>query len=104
MKWQQILMEFPGELLSRGECNRDNLIVREIGDQVGAALASLPLRYREALVLREVEEWSYEEIAVALGCRIGTVKSRICRGREQLRQLLSPYWTGGLHHEPRSAA
>jgi len=56
---------------------------------VGAALARLPRKFREVLVLRNVENLSYEEIAVAVGCSVGTVKSRIARGREQMRREMS---------------
>lgn len=66
----------------------------EATEQVGIALARLPQRYRAPIVLREIEGLSYREIAEALSCREGTVKSRINRGREQLRKLLAPYWTG----------
>ena len=67
---------------------------REATEMVGEALAQLPLRYRAPLVLREIEGLSYKEIATALGCREGTVKSRISRARDQLRILLQPYWQG----------
>ena len=50
------------------------------------ALGEIRQEYRIALVLREIEELSYEEIALALGISIGTVKSRIARGREELRR------------------
>jgi DNA-directed RNA polymerase specialized sigma24 family protein len=46
-------------------------------------------------VLFEVEEWSHADIAALLGCRQGTVKSRLHRGRERLRQALTPYWQEG---------
>ncbi|HXM76451.1 MAG TPA: sigma factor-like helix-turn-helix DNA-binding protein [Thermoanaerobaculia bacterium] len=42
------------------------------------------------VVLRDLEEWSYEEIAVSLDLPVGTVKSRIARGRGQLKTLLAP--------------
>ena len=61
---------------------------------VEEALQALPLRYRSPLVLREIEGLSYREIAIALGCREGTVKSRINRARERLKTLLQPYWQG----------
>ena len=48
-------------------------------------MAKLPLRYRVPLVLHEIEGWSYVDIAQELGCREGTVKSRIHRGRQQLK-------------------
>jgi RNA polymerase sigma-70 factor (ECF subfamily) len=69
-----------------------NLLVDEIQRQVQAALERLPLKYRAPILLYDMEEWSYADIAQALGCRIGTVKSRIARGREQLRRELAPYW------------
>jgi RNA polymerase sigma-70 factor (ECF subfamily) len=50
------------------------------------ALDEIKQEYRVALILREIEELSYEEIAEALGISIGTVKSRIARGREELRR------------------
>jgi RNA polymerase sigma-70 factor, ECF subfamily len=50
------------------------------------ALDEIKQEYRIALILREIEELSYEEIAQTLGISIGTVKSRIARGREELRR------------------
>jgi RNA polymerase sigma-70 factor (ECF subfamily) len=52
------------------------------------ALGDLRQEYRVALILREIEELSYEEIAETLAISIGTVKSRIARGREELRRRL----------------
>ncbi len=63
--------------------------------QVARALAQLPIKHRIPLVLREVEEWSYEDIAAATGCPEGTVKSRINRARQQLKEQLAAYWNGG---------
>lgn len=67
------------------------LFVDEIQRKVSAALEALPVKYRAPIVLCDIEEWSYEEIARALECRVGTVKSRIFRGRELLRRQLAPY-------------
>jgi RNA polymerase sigma-70 factor (ECF subfamily) len=58
---------------------------------VARAIASLPEKYRAPLVLRDVEERSYEEIACILGMNEGTVKSRINRGRTFLRDKLKAY-------------
>lgn len=58
-------------------------------DLVKRALASLVQPYRIVLVLREIEELSYEEIAQVLGLAEGTVKSRLMRGRELLRRKLA---------------
>jgi RNA polymerase sigma-70 factor (ECF subfamily) len=63
----------------------------ELHDVVQRALVRLPAEYREAVVLRDLEGRSYEEIAQILGIPAGTVRSRIHRGREALRQLLEPY-------------
>ena len=57
-------------------------------DKVNAALAQLPSSFCEVLVLREMEELSYQEIARITGIPIGTVMSRLARARIQLRSLL----------------
>ncbi len=64
----------------------------EVVDVVTQALAELPLRYRAPIVLREIEGLSYSEIAQALDCREGTVKSRINRAKARLREILEDYW------------
>ncbi len=71
------------------------MLHREMLREVAAAVARLPLRYRVPLVLHEIEGWSYVDIAQEIGCREGTVKSRVHRGRLQLKQKLEPYWSGG---------
>jgi RNA polymerase sigma factor (sigma-70 family) len=58
-------------------------------DETWEALCSLPFRQRSVIVLRFYEDLSIEEIAHLLGCRIGTVKSRLHRGVEKLRSELS---------------
>jgi RNA polymerase sigma-70 factor (ECF subfamily) len=74
---------------------QSQLIEKEIKEQVNEALAALPAHYRAPLVLREIEGWSYQDIAKAVGCREGTVKSRINRGRSRLKEILQPYLNGG---------
>lgn len=64
--------------------------VGESRQSVLGALQKLPLEFRLPVVLRDLEEWSYEEIAVSLELPVGTVKSRIARGRGQLRTILAP--------------
>jgi RNA polymerase sigma-70 factor (ECF subfamily) len=66
----------PEELAISSE--RERSIMRELDE--------IKQEYRVALILREIEELSYEEIAETLGISIGTVKSRIARGREELRR------------------
>lgn len=57
-------------------------------EQIQKALLQLPEAFREAVVLRDIQELSYEEIAEIIDLPIGTVKSRINRGRQQLQELL----------------
>lgn len=61
---------------------------------VAEALKSLEPEFRMPVVLRDLEEWSYEEIAVSLALPVGTVKSRIARGRGRLKEVLTPLITG----------
>ena len=63
---------------------------REEARRVHEALGRLDDEYREAVVLRDLEGLSYEEIAEAAGVPVGTVRSRIHRGRAALRDLLAP--------------
>lgn len=77
------------------------LLTDEVQRQVSAALERLPLKFRAPLALYEIEEWSYEDIARALDCRIGTIKSRIARARELMRRQLAGWWIGGQDHEQR---
>jgi RNA polymerase sigma factor (sigma-70 family) len=63
-------------------------------DDVESALAALPPDFRAAVVLCDIEGLSYEEIAATLGIKLGTVRSRIHRGRAQLREALE-------HRRPR---
>lgn len=72
----------------------DDLLRREARHRLRSAVAALPMRYREPLVLHELEGWPYHEVATHLGCRLGTVKSRIHRGRCLLQEALAPYWKG----------
>jgi RNA polymerase sigma-70 factor (ECF subfamily) len=74
--------------------------VGESRETVRDALQKLPVEFRLPVVLRDLEEWSYEEIAVSLELPIGTVKSRIARGRGQLRILLTPLVTSEKNHGP----
>lgn len=60
----------------------------ELKEQIEAGLAALPEEYREVLILREIHQQSYDEIAEILSMDLGTVKSRINRGRKRLRKFL----------------
>ena len=59
-----------------------------LGPDLQAALDSLPPEFRAAVVLCDIEGLSYEEIAATLGIKLGTVRSRVHRGRSRLRAAL----------------
>jgi len=71
-----------------GRGPEDLALAADEGRRVAEGLSRVPPVFREAVVLRDLEGLSYEEIAEVLGVRVGTVRSRIARGREQLRTLL----------------
>ena len=66
------------------------LATREIAETVNLAIEALPEELRTAIVLREIEGMSYEDIAQSMGCPIGTVRSRIFRAREAIAARLRP--------------
>ena len=66
------------------------LASKQIAETVNAAMSSLPEELRNAITLREIEGLSYDEIAEAMLCPIGTVRSRIFRAREAIADKLRP--------------
>jgi RNA polymerase sigma-70 factor (ECF subfamily) len=78
-------------LTDRADSPFDNVAHREVQQRVDAELRQLPEPYRTTLILRDLEDMSYEEIAEVLQISLGTVKSRLTRGRHALRQRLAPY-------------
>ena len=62
-----------------------------LDDKVRLAIETLPLDFRQAVVMADLEERSYKEIADMMGCPIGTVMSRLFRGRRLLREQLGDY-------------
>ena len=83
-------------LADPGRTPYDLTLDHETRAMVEEALANLNPNFRAAVVLRDIEDLSYEEIAVVLDVSLGTVKSRILRGREALRKILE----GRLEPEP----
>jgi RNA polymerase sigma-70 factor (ECF subfamily) len=68
-----------------------HMLKSELRQIVREAINTLPEHLRIVLILREYEDLSYEEIASIIGCRVGTVKSRLFQAREMLKRKLSPY-------------
>ena len=66
------------------------LMSKQIGETVNSAIDALPEELRRAIVLREIDGLSYEEIAEMMDCPIGTVRSRIFRAREAVAEKLRP--------------
>jgi RNA polymerase sigma-70 factor (ECF subfamily) len=86
------------EIEDLGATPFEQLASREIQIAVQHALREVPDVFRTAVILRDLEGLSYEEVAEVLECSVGTVKSRILRGRRALRQVLEPLLR---EHEPR---
>ncbi|HEX7158212.1 MAG TPA: sigma-70 family RNA polymerase sigma factor [Edaphobacter sp.] len=75
-------------LADDGESPFDHVVHAEMREKVEAALREIPEAFRTVVVLREIEGFGYEEIAEILNVNLGTVKSRLTRGRSALRALL----------------
>ncbi|WEF33843.1 RNA polymerase sigma factor RpoE [Pseudoduganella chitinolytica] len=88
--------EESGEAGAAGEGPRDintpesMLASKQIAQTVNAAMDALPVDLRTAILLREIEGMSYEEISAIMSCPIGTVRSRIFRAREVIAEKLRP--------------
>ena len=76
--------------VSDGETPESVMASRQVAETVNAAIESLSEDLRQAIVLREIEGLSYDEIAELMNCPIGTVRSRIFRARETIAQRLRP--------------
>lgn len=79
-----------GDLLRDNDTPERLLMTKQIGETVNAAMEALPEELKTAIVLREIEGLSYDEIATVMDCPIGTVRSRIFRARESIAERLRP--------------
>lgn len=82
--------------LSESETPEALLLTDEIRETVNRAIENLPDDLRTAIVLRELEGLSYEDIAQSMDCPVGTVRSRIFRAREAIDKKLRPIFDAGL--------
>ena len=89
------------ELPSTGESPEDYVQRRELDRAIRSGLASLPGEHRMAVLLVDVQGFSYEEASRIMDCSLGTVKSRVSRGRSRLRGL--PEKPGGTIAVPVSS-
>lgn len=93
------------EASSENELARDSttpeqeMMSRQVAETVNAAMDALPEELRSAIMLREIEGMSYDEIAAIMNCPIGTVRSRIFRAREAIADQLRPLL--GTHKDRR---
>lgn len=85
----EILLEDAAEIVS-GENTELAMSRKLLVSEVRVAVDSLPVLWREIIVMRDMEDLSYSEIAAVLDCPIGTVMSRLARARDALRVLLTP--------------
>jgi RNA polymerase sigma-70 factor (ECF subfamily) len=87
-------LETGGPAVGRVEENPHVVYLRKLErEQVQQAIESLPDAYREIVVLRDIEGFTYQEIATVLDCPAGTVMSRLGRARGKLRKRLSTWQT-----------
>lgn len=88
---EDFVPSYKDTLVDRAESPFDNVAHSEVCARVEEELRKVPEPYRTTVVLRDLEEMSYEQIAEITRVSLGTVKSRLTRGREALRQRLAGY-------------
>jgi RNA polymerase sigma-70 factor (ECF subfamily) len=80
--------EMPRQIAAATEAPDLQAVQAEFVELLNRRMSELPHKFREVIVLRNVENLSYGEIATVLNCSVGTVKSRLARGREALRNSM----------------
>jgi len=96
IRFEGLGQDAEGRLAGRAPSPAEAFDERQLDGDIQAALRDLPPDYRAAVVLCDIQGLTYEEIADTLGVKLGTVRSRIHRGRAQLRTALE-------HRRPRRA-
>ena len=84
--WEGLAAQNPGP--------ERTVLTRELDDQISAVLKKIPEEFRTPIVLVDVGDFSYEEAALIMSCPIGTVRSRLSRGRKLMRKFLRAYVVG----------
>lgn len=79
------------DIADNGPSPEEQLISQQMDHRLQGALNSLPEDFRLAVIYADIEGFSYEEIADAMNCSIGTVRSRLHRGRKMLRERLKDF-------------
>ncbi|MCH8325662.1 MAG: sigma-70 family RNA polymerase sigma factor, partial [Bacteroidetes bacterium] len=77
----------------KAELFKNEIEISNTSELVRNAISKLPEKLKIPLLLKDIEGFSYQEIAESVQCEIGTVKSRIFRAREKLKKILMPYKT-----------
>lgn len=101
----EAVSQYPSE-----EGNPEHIVISKLMDEeIQSAIAALPQEYRAVVVLCDVEGYAYQEIAAILDVPIGTVRSRLSRGRGLLQQRLYHYakehgWLASQHASPKGKA
>jgi RNA polymerase sigma-70 factor (ECF subfamily) len=85
-QWNRVAVENPGP--------ESQLLGKELGTQISDGLAALPEEFRTPLLLVDMSDFSYEEAAAIMSCPIGTIRSRLSRGRKLMQQQLAAYVRG----------
>jgi RNA polymerase sigma-70 factor (ECF subfamily) len=80
------------------------VLSRVLDEHVEEALKALPVEFLEAIVLVDIQELSYQEAAAAFGCPIGTIRSRLARGRRRLQAALQEYAAERAYGRRRACA
>jgi RNA polymerase sigma-70 factor (ECF subfamily) len=95
LDWDKVDQDYKLFVLSQEnteKCNPENALCSDVmGPEVEKALKGLPEEFRTAIVLVDIDELTYEEAAQIMECPIGTVRSRLCRGRRMLQLALRDY-------------